>query len=211
MGDLSLACYPLAKILRKAPAQIAVELAKKVSEYLPPVFCEVRAVGPYLNFFVFPQDLARQLLFHIVEEGERYGMAKPEHPKTVVIDYSSPNVAKPFGIGHLRSTNIGGALARIYRFLGWKVVGINYLGDWGTAYGLLIEAFLQSGSEEELHRDPIEYAYRLYVDYRQKAKDDPDIDERARNRFRLLEKGDAETRKLWKMLRQTSLGGEHVR
>jgi arginyl-tRNA synthetase len=205
MGDLSFACYPLAKTLRQAPAKIAEELSKKISGSLSPLFSEVRATGPYLNFFVSSQELACRLLHHITDKGERYGSAELEQPQTVVIDYSSPNVAKPFGIGHLRSTNIGGALARIYRFLGWKVIGINYLGDWGTSYGLLIEAFLKSGSEEELRQDPIEYAYRLYVDYRQKAKNDPSIIEQARRRFRLLEEGEAETQRLWRMFRQTSL------
>lgn len=205
MGDLSLACFPLAKILRKAPVQIANDLAEKVSQSLPPVFREVRAVGPYINFFISPQELSRQLLTHVLQRGDRYGADEPECPRTILIDYSSPNVAKPFGIGHLRSTNIGSALTRIYRFLGWNVVGINYLGDWGTSYGLLIEAFLESGDEDELRHDPIEYAYQLYVAYRQKAKEDPDINERARKRFRLLEKGDPETLKLWSMFRQTSL------
>jgi arginyl-tRNA synthetase len=201
MGDLSFACYPLAKTLRKAPAKIAEELSQKISGFLSLLFSEVRTAGPYLNFFISSQELARRLLSHISDKGERYGSAELEQPQTVVIDYSSPNVAKPFGIGHLRSTNIGGALARIYRFLGWKVIGINYLGDWGTSYGLLIEAFLKSGNEEELRQDPIEYAYRLYVDYRQKAQNDPSIIEQARRRFRLLEEGEVETQKLWRMFR----------
>lgn len=205
MGDLSMGCFALAKVLRKNPAQIAADLAADIAASLPPVFSEVRAAGPYLNFSVSPKELAGELLPLIIEQGSGYGAAKPERPQTVVIDYSSPNIAKPFGIGHLRSTNIGSALARVYRYLGWDVVGINYLGDWGTSYGLLIEAFLESGNEEQLRADPIEYAYRLYVEYRQKAKDDPTIDQRARDRFRLLEEGDPETRKLWKMFRSTSL------
>ena len=203
MGDLCLQAFPLAKTLRRAPQQIAAEIAAGAADL--PGFGKVEQQGPYVNFFLDPVALAEAVL------GEGSGEEAPHvsldlgQGRTVVIDYSSPNIAKPFGIGHLRSTVIGAALYRLYRAAGYRVVGINHLGDWGTQFGLLLAAFEDEGDEAALEADPVEYCYRLYVDYSKRREHDASVAERARQWFKRLEEGDATAVALWGRIRGLSL------
>ncbi|NLO74635.1 MAG: arginine--tRNA ligase, partial [candidate division WS1 bacterium] len=203
MGDLAVQCFPLAKALRRNPQEIAEELAEAGGTL--PGFCQVAQAGPYVNFFLDPTALAERVLNEIREQGPEYGHLNVGAERTVVLDYSSPNIAKPFGIGHLRSTVIGAALYRLYQAAGYRAVGINHLGDWGTQFGLLMTAYEDEGDEEALEKDPIEYCYRLYVDYSKRRAEDPEIAERARQWFKRLEDGDPQAVSLWERMRDLSL------
>jgi arginyl-tRNA synthetase len=203
LGDYALPCFPLAKLMRRAPQAIAAELAE---QFQPTARVrEARAVGPYLNFFVDRVAYSRAGLGAIVEQGADYGRSEAGRGKTVVIDYSSPNIAKPFGVGHLRSTAIGNALYRIYAHLGHPVVRINHLGDWGTQFGKLIVAFKRWGNEADLAANAIQTLYELYVRFHAEAEAQPELEEEARGWFKRLEDGDAEARALWQRFRDLSL------
>ena len=203
LGEYAFPCFPLARRLKKSPQIIASDLAEHPwsSEYLE----RAESVGPYLNFYVRRSFLFKTLLPQILREGPVYGTLKEGEGKTVLVDYSAPNIAKPFSVGHLRSTVIGNALCRLYRALGYKVVGINHLGDWGTQFGKLIVAYRRWGEAERLLEEPVNYLYRLYVRFHQEAEHEPELDEEARAWFRRLEKGDPEARKLWEHFRALSL------
>lgn len=203
MGDLCLATFPLASLLHRRPPEIAAALAQGADQLEG--FSRVEQKGPYLNFFFDPVALARAVLGEIGGQGDQFGSLSLGAGRTVVIDYSSPNIAKPFGIGHLRSTVIGTALYRLYQAAGYRVVGINHLGDWGTQFGLLLAAFEDQGDEAALEADPLEYCYRLYVEYSAKREADPTIAERARQWFKRLEEGDAEAVARWEKIRDLSL------
>ena len=203
MGDLCLQAFPLAKSLRRAPQQIAAELAAGAGDL--PEFGRVEQQGPYLNFFLNPVALAQAVLGEAAERGDHYGEVDLGAGRTMVIDYSHPNIAKPFGIGHLRSTVIGAALYRLYNAAGYRSISVNHLGDWGTQFGLLMAAYEDVGDEAELDRDPIEYCYRLYVDYSKRREADADIAERARQWFKRLEDGDEAAVALWTKFRDLSL------
>ncbi|HEY3397464.1 MAG TPA: arginine--tRNA ligase [Armatimonadota bacterium] len=203
MGDLCLQTFPLAKALKQGPPQIAAQLDAGAAEL--PGFARVEQKGPYLNFFYDPQALAAAVLDEVRAQGDNYGSSTQGSGQTVVIDYSSPNIAKPFGIGHLRSTVIGGALYRLYQAAGYHVVGINHLGDWGTQFGLLLCAFEEVGDEAALEADPVEYCYRLYVEYSRKREADETLAERARQWFKRLEDGDPAAVALWSKIRELSL------
>ena len=144
MGDLALPCFKLSRIMRKSPVQIAEELAAAIeaNEHVE----RIESVSGYLNFFLNKSKFIKETLTHILEAGERYGSSDTGKGKTIVIDYSSPNIAKPFHVGHLRSTSIGNSLYRIFEFMGYRCVGINYLGDCGTQFGKLITAYKHWGS-----------------------------------------------------------------
>lgn len=203
LGDFAFPCYRLAKVYRASPTQIAAQLAEKISpgEY----FCRVEAHGPYLNFFCNRQLLSAETLAGIFARKERYGWQEQALDRTVVIDFSAPNIAKPFGIGHLRSTVIGQALYRIHQALGFRCVGINHLGDWGTQFGKLIVAYLRWGDAGQLEENPIEHLYDLYVRFHSAAESDPALEEEARGWFLQLERGEPEARKLWLLFRSLSL------
>ncbi len=203
MGDLCLQAFPLAKALRRPPQQIAEEIATGAAGL--PGFSKVDQQGPYVNFFLDPVALAKAVLGEAAERGEAYGNPELGAGQTVVVDYSSPNIAKPFGIGHLRSTVIGAALYRLYRATGYRVVGINHLGDWGTQFGLLLAACEDEGDEAALEADPVEYCYRLYVDYSKRRDHDVTIADRARQWFKRLEAGDQAAVVLWTRIRELSL------
>jgi arginyl-tRNA synthetase len=203
LGDLCLQAFPLAKALRRAPQEIAAELAASAAGL--PEFSRVEQRGPYVNFFLDPVSLARAVLDEVAERGDRYGHLDLGQGRTMVIDYSHPNIAKPFGIGHLRSTVIGAALYRLYEAAGYRSVSVNHLGDWGTQFGLLMAAYEEMGDEEELERDPIEYCYRLYVDYSKRREHDAAVAERARQWFKRLEDGDEQAVALWSKFRDLSL------
>jgi len=203
LGDFAFPCFGLAKAFRAAPAKIAAGLAEKI---LPgQYFSRVEAHGPYLNFFCNRQLLAAETLTGIFDRKERYGCQDQGLGRTVVIDFSAPNIAKPFGIGHLRSTVIGQALYRIYQALGFRCVGINHLGDWGTQFGKLIVAYLRWGVARQLEKSPIEHLYELYVRFHREAENEPALEEEARSWFLKLESGQEEARKLWLLFRSLSL------
>ncbi len=203
MGDFSLPCFKLSKTLRKAPQQIAEQIQQGLE--LPPFIEKAEALSGYLNFFLDKTVLARELLYEILQAGDTYGAGKIGEGKTIVIDYSSPNIAKPFHIGHLRSTMIGNAIYRIHRFLGYECVGINHLGDWGTQFGKLIVAYKSWGTEADVESGGIDELLRLYVKFHDEAEARPELEDEARAWFVRLEQGDAEAGRLWEWFKQISL------
>jgi arginyl-tRNA synthetase len=203
LGDYAFPCFPLAKALRKAPQAIATELA--AAFHPTALIKEARAAGSYVNFHVDRVAYTRAGLRAILAEGSRYGQSTEGVGKTVVIDYSSPNIAKPFGVGHLRSTVIGNALYRIHDHLGYRVIRINHLGDWGTQFGKLIVAFKRWGNETELTTHAIQTLYDLYVRFHTEVETHPELDDEARGWFKRLEDGDPEARAIWQRFRDLSL------
>ncbi|NLM45429.1 MAG: arginine--tRNA ligase [Firmicutes bacterium] len=203
MGDIAFPCFKLAKTLRKAPTVIAAELKDKLPE--SKLFARIEAKGPYLNFYCDRALLARTTVESILEQREAYGRLDLGRGKTVVIDFSAPNIAKPFGVGHLRSTVIGNSLYRLYEALGYKCVGINHLGDWGTQFGKLIAAYLRWGVAEKMTADPLQHLYELYVRFHREAEQNPALDDEARAWFKKLEDGDPEATRLWRHFREVSL------
>ncbi|UCB53187.1 MAG: arginine--tRNA ligase [Candidatus Zixiibacteriota bacterium] len=203
LGDYAFPCFVLSKKLKKAPNQIAGELALRLKA--TDLIEEISAVGPYVNFRVDRAKQAELVLARIFDEGDRYGSDECGKGKTIVIDFSSPNIAKPFGIGHLRTTVIGNALFRIFRRLGYEVVRINHLGDWGTQFGKVILAYKMWGDEEEFLKDPIATLYDLYVRFHREVDEEPGLEEEARGWFKRLEDGDEEATGLWKKFRDYSL------
>jgi len=204
LGDLAFPCFPLAKTLKRAPPRIAAELRPKLAAELPDV--EVSAAGPYLNFRIDRGALAAGVLGEIAARGERYGGSDEGAGKTVVIDFSSPNIAKPFHVGHLRSTILGAAIQRLHRALGYETVGINHIGDWGSQFGKLVAAIQRWGDEVDLEREPIQSLLALYVRFHEEEERDPELAEAGRAAFRELESGaDGEVRRTWKRLTELSL------
>ncbi|HDX9588591.1 TPA: arginine--tRNA ligase [Bacillus pseudomycoides] len=201
-GDAAFPCFTLAKQYKKAPAVIAQELADKLSH---PFFTKVEAVGPYVNVFFDRQTVSNEVLNVILDEKEEYGQLHFGQEKTVVIDYSSPNIAKPFSMGHLRSTMIGNALKHICEKCGYEVVGINYVGDWGTQFGKLITAYKKWGDEELVREDPIRELFKLYVRFHEDVKEYPDLEEEGRAWFKKLEDNNEEAVYLWNWFRHESL------
>jgi arginyl-tRNA synthetase len=203
LGDFAFPCFVLSKKLKKAPDKIAREI---VSSLKPTqLIAEIYSIGPYLNFKVNKTQLAEFVLSQIMEEVEDYGADHSGKGKTVVIDFSSPNIAKPFGIGHLRTTVIGNALFQLYKNLGFNVIRINHLGDWGTQFGKVILAYKMWGDEKEFVKDPIATLYDLYVRFHREEESDPHLEEEARLWFKRLEDGDEEALGLWTKFRQYSL------
>ena len=205
MGDLAFPCFKLAKIKKKSPADIALDLERDINALKSEYFEAVKAVGPYLNVFFSKEKLAEVTVKKVIDEGEKYGSSDEGEGKTVVIDFSSPNIAKPFGVGHLRSTVIGNALYNIYEKLGYEVIGINHLGDWGTQFGKLISAYLKWGDEEKLNEDPIDYLYSLYTRYHQEEENSPELEEEGREWFRRLENNDEKAVSLWEKFKDLSI------
>lgn len=199
MGDYAFPCFKLGK----NPKEEAKKLKKKIE--LPDFIQKAEVAGPYLNFFIKANVLAEETLTKIYRQARNYGRQDLGKGKTVVIEFSSPNIAKPFGIGHLRSTVIGDSLYKIYSFLGYKPIGVNHLGDWGTQFGKLISAYKRWGSNEELEKDPIKYLLKLYVKFHQEAESDKSLDDEARQEFKKLEDGDKESLKTWHSFRELSL------
>ena len=194
-GDIAIPCFPLAKALRKAPQAIATELAAILSQQ--GIVERAEAAGGYVNVTLQGDVVARDIVSQLMSEDMGYGEAKPGSGKTVVIDFSSPNIAKPFGIGHLRTTVIGHSIARLYSELGYRVERVNHLGDWGTQFGKLIVAYQMFADNDPLTEDPISTLYRIYVEFHSVADDKPELEEEARLWFRKLEQGDPEARRYW--------------
>lgn len=207
LGDLSLPCFKLSRSMRKAPPVIAAELCAAFTEEVLHRIGLARAetVGGYLNLFADGSYYAHTVLPQILAQGERYGASDAGKGKTVVLDYSSPNVAKPFHIGHLGTTVIGHSIKKMHEFAGYHCVGINYLGDWGTQFGKLIVAFRKWGSEEEVRQGGIDSLVALYVRFHAEAEADPALEDLARAEFSKLEHGDEENMRLWKWFVELSL------
>lgn len=199
MGDAAFPCYTLAKSLRKAPAIIASEIATG----LQATGTDATAAGPYVNIRFDRYALAPQLLKEIASE--TFGKLQLGQGARVVIDMSSPNIAKPFGIGHLRSTVIGAALCRLYNEAGYTSISVNHLGDWGTQFGKQIAAYTRWGNEEALQADPIRNSLELYVRFHDEAEHDPSLEIEARDWFRKLEQGDEEAKRLWAFFVKVSM------
>jgi arginyl-tRNA synthetase len=203
LGDYAFPCFRLAKTMRKAPAQIAVELQKEIS--LPEQFSSVAASGPYLNFHLDKTLQAKAVLERIFQEGERYGGSEQGCGKTVCIDYSSVNIAKPFHIGHLRSTVIGNALYHIYGHLGYHCVGINHLGDWGTQFGKMLCAYKLWGDRETIDAGGVQELVKLYVRFHEEAETNPELNDQARAWFSRIEQGDPEAMELYLWMKELTL------
>lgn len=203
MGDIAFPCFTLSKTLRKAPNMIASELKDKIGT--DDVIEKVCQVGGYLNFFLSRKGFAKSLIGEIDAAGEDYGKSSEGEGKTVIVEFSSPNIAKPFHIGHLFSTAVGNSLSKIYAFLGYKVERINHLGDWGTQFGKLICAYKKWGDEEEVKKSPMAELTRIYVKFHTEAEADPSLEDEARAEFHKLEEGDKENTKLWSWFREESL------
>lgn len=201
-GDLAFPTFSLAKVLRKAPQQIAQEILEKM-DTTP--FDKVEVVGAYLNFFLKRSEISNTVLHDVLEKQSKYGAADKGHGRNVTIDFSSPNIAKPMSMGHLRSTVIGNALSNIYEKLNYQPIRINHLGDWGTQFGKLIVAYKEWGDEETVKADPVKELVKLYVDFHEKAETDPSLEERGRAAFKKLEEHDPEMTALWEWFKDESL------
>ena len=203
MGDYAFPCFKLAKTLRKAPPAIAEELKGKLS--VDGNIDKIEIAGGYLNFYVNKEVLTKTVLEEISEKKEKYGADNSGEGKTVIVEYSSPNIAKPFHIGHLRTTIIGAALYKIYKFMGYNTVGINHLGDYGTQFGKLIEGYKRWSSEYNIDENPIEELMKIYIRINDLCKEDESVLEACRENFRLLEEGDKYCTELWERFRDVSL------
>ena len=202
MGDVALPCFKLSKVLHKSPVMIASELKEKLA--LPEIG-RIDSVGGYLNFYVSPNYYAERLIPEILSEKGEYGKSTMGEGKTVVLDYSAPNICKPFHIGHFASTVIGHSLKKLHEFCGYKCVGINHLGDWGTQFGKQITAYKLWGDRETVEKLGVDELVRLYVKFHEEAEKDPALNDRARAEFAKLEEGDPENTELWKWFVKISL------
>ena len=202
LGDYAFPTFILAKLYHKAPQQIAPELVEKISG---DAFDKVQAVGPYVNFFIDKKAFSHNTLNQILDQKEAFGQQDLGHGGNVPIDMSSPNIAKPMSMGHLRSTVIGNSLAELLKKANYNPIKINHLGDWGTQFGKLIEAYKLWGSEEEVRQDPINTLLKYYVHFHQVDEEHPELDDEARAWFKKLEDGDKEATELWQWFRDESL------
>ena len=203
MGDLALPCFKLSKTLRMAPVKIAATIAEGFDA---PCVARAEAVNGYLNVFLDNEALAKKVVAEVLEKGDKYGApTELGEGKTVVLDYSSPNVAKPFHIGHLGTTVIGHSLKKLHEFAGFKCIGINYLGDWGTQFGKLITAYRLWGSREQIEKGGVDALVELYVRINNAIAEDATLADKSREEFRKLEQGDEENLTLWKWFIEISL------
>ncbi len=196
MGDLAFPCFKLSRVMRKAPPMIASALESELGSL--PLFSKIEPASGYVNFYIDSLAFTAGTVDKIISAGDDYGKNDSGKGKTLVIDYSSPNVAKPFHIGHLGTTVIGHSLKSLYEFAGWKAVGINHLGDWGTQFGKLIVAYRKWGSEKAVNEGGIDELVSLYVRFHKEAEEDPSLNDIARAEFTKLEHFDEENIKLWK-------------
>ncbi len=203
MGDYAFPCFRLAKALRKAPPIIAQEIANKIEG--TELIDKAESVNAYINFFINKEVYVKSILDEVLDKKQKFGYSEPKSKGNVVIDYSAPNIAKPFHIGHLRSTVIGNSLYRIYDAFGYNSIGINHLGDWGTQFGKLIVAYKKYSSQQLVEEKGISELLRIYVLFHEEAEKDPSLDEQARNYFTAMEKGDEESLALWKWFKEVSL------
>ena len=208
-GDYSFPCFRLAKVLRKAPQEIANQIKEKLEQNgatNSELIEKVDIAGGYLNFYISSKIFTKEVLEQI--NNERFGVEAEDEKnkeKNIVIDYSAPNIAKPFHIGHLRSTVIGAALYNIYKYLGYNVIGINHLGDYGTQFGKLIEGYKRWGEEYNIDSDPINELTKIYIRINNACKEDEQILQACRDNFKKLEDGDTYCVEIWKKFRELSL------
>ena len=198
LGDIAFPAFSLAKTERKAPQIIAADIAEKIDTAH---FDKVVATGPYVNFFLSKAEISGQ----VIKDGADYGQQNEGNNQNITIDLSSPNIAKPFSVGHLRSTVIGDALSNIFRKIGYNTIKINHLGDWGKQFGLLMVAYKKWGSQEAVEANPIDELLKLYVRINAEIENDPSLDEEGRLWFKKLEDGDPEATELWQWFRDESL------
>jgi|LFRM01.2.fsa_nt_gb arginyl-tRNA synthetase len=204
LGDYAFPCFRLAKHLRRSPVQIADELARKAKDAVSDLH-DVQAINGYLNFFVDRSSYNSSVLKRVLSAGDTLGMDTIGEGKTVIVEFSSPNIAKPFHVGHAFTTILGNALYRIYDRLGYKTIRVNHLGDYGTQFGKLIVAYRLWVDHEKLAASPIDELLRIYVRFHEEAKSNPELDEQAREAFRRLESGSIEEKALWQKIRDLSL------
>ena len=202
MGDYAFPCFQLSKVMRKAPNMIAEELKNSMCT---DGFEKIENLGPYVNFFVDKGVFAENTIKKILEDGDNYGASNIGEGKTVCVEYSSPNIAKPFHVGHLFTTAIGNALYKMFKKEGYNTVGLNHLGDWGTQFGKLISAYNRWVDEEALEKAPIDELLRIYVKFHEEAEKDPSLEDEARANFKALENGDEKATALWNRFRDLSL------
>ncbi|BBA93570.1 arginine--tRNA ligase [Streptococcus ruminantium] len=202
MGDIAFPAFSLAKVERKSPQAIAASIVETLDTT---GFENVVATGPYVNFFLDKAGVSHKVLTDVISEKEHYGQLNIGQGKNVTVDMSSPNIAKPFSVGHLRSTVIGDALANIHEKLGYKPIRINHLGDWGKQFGMLIVAYKLWGDKAAVEADPISELLKLYVRINAEAEEKPELDDEARQWFKKLEDGDPEAQELWQWFRDESL------
>ncbi len=200
MGDYAFPCFFLVEKLKMDPKEIAIELRGRIGNEPPVDFDDIQTKGAYLNFFLDRKNLARKIVWEAITKKSNYGKLRIGTRKKVVVEFSSPNVAKPFGIGHLRSTIIGNSLANIFEFLGYKVTRINYLGDWGTQFGKLMFGYTEFGNEKKLEKDAIKHLLEIYVKANKKS-----YESKARNWFKKLEDKDRKAQMLWRLFRNLSI------
>lgn len=202
LGDIAFPAFSLAKTERKAPQIIATDIAEKIDTAH---FDKVVATGPYVNFFLSKAEISGQVIKEVIKDGADYGQQNEGNNQNITIDLSSPNIAKPFSVGHLRSTVIGDALSNIFRKIGYNTIKINHLGDWGKQFGLLMVAYKKWGSQEAVEANPIDELLKLYVRINAEIENDPSLDEEGRLWFKKLEDGDPEATELWQWFRDESL------
>mgnify|MGYP000929834213 FL=1 len=202
LGDIAFPAFSLAKTERKAPQAIAAYIAENIDTAH---FDKVVATGPYVNFFLSKAEISGQVIKEVIKDGADYGQQNEGNNQNITIDLSSPNIAKPFSVGHLRSTVIGDALSNIFRKIGYNTIKINHLGDWGKQFGLLMVAYKKWGSQEAVEANPIDELLKLYVRINAEIENDPSLDEEGRLWFKKLEDGDPEATELWQWFRDESL------
>lgn len=203
MGDYAFPCFRLAKVMRKAPPLIAGGIAEAIES--DALFEKVEQVNAYVNMFVSRGEFVKNIVGEVVSKGENYGKSETGGGKPVVVEYSSPNIAKPFHIGHIRSTVIGASIAHIYDFLGYDVIRINHLGDYGTQFGKMIVAYKHWGNKQDVIDEPIKTLLSYYTRFHAEVEDNPSLEDEARATFARLEAGEAEEMELWQWFRDESL------
>ena len=202
LGDIAFPAFSLAKTERKAPQIIAADIAENIDTAH---FDKVVATGPYVNFFLSKAEISGQVIKEVIKDGADYGQQNEGNGENITIDLSSPNIAKPFSVGHLRSTVIGDSLSNIFRKIGYNTIKINHLGDWGKQFGLLMVAYKKWGSQEAVEANPIDELLKLYVRINAEIENDPSLDDEGRLWFKKLEDGDPEATELWQWFRDESL------
>jgi len=200
MGDYAFPCFFLAEKLKEEPNRIALEIREKIGTPPATDFEDIQTAGPYVNFFFNRKSLAKKLVWEVINKKKDFGKSKIGNKKKIVVEFSAPNIAKPFGIGHLRSTIIGNSIANICEFQGFKVIRLNYLGDWGAQFGRLLAGYKKFGDEKKLQRSPINHLLDIYVKTNKKS-----FDKQAAEEFKKLEEGDKENVMLWRTFKEYSL------
>jgi len=203
MGDYAFPCFKLAKVMRKAPPLIAKGIAEKIAENT--MFEKVEQVNAYVNMFISKEALVKDVVDAVMAEGAEYGKTNIGNGGNVVVDFSSPNIAKPFHIGHIRSTVIGNSISKLYRALGYNVIGVNHLGDYGTQFGKMIVAYRHWGNREDVINEPIKTLLAYYTKFHVEAETHPELEDEARETFARLEAGEPEEKELWQWFRDESL------